>query len=275
MRPIFYDQQFNVLLQKYGYVVLPLLDENEVNFLLSEHKKIEPKREEAFYTSIWHSDENYRKKVNQLISSIIPNKLSSIIINYKPVFANFMVKKAQEKSTLNFHQDWTFVDESNYVALNVWIPLIDTNKENGALQVIKGSHHFDIPYRGRNIEGPYWHLSKYIKTFFAQLLEVKKGHAVIFDERLIHGSFDNTSQEDRLAVSNVMIPQEATLFHYFKTENGNTIQKFKVESEFFTRYALSDDITSYSTPEKFQYTIKPYTLLQFSKDYLFSKSKKI
>lgn len=273
MRPVFYDEQYNVHLQKNGYIVVPLLDEDEVNFLLSEHKKIEPNKEEAFYTSIWHNDENYRKKVNELISSILPIKLSSILIHYKPVFANFMVKKAQEKSFLDFHQDWTFVDEKKFVALNVWIPLVDTNKNNGALQVIKGSHHFDIPFRGRNIEGSYWHLSKYIRIFFAQLLDVPKGHAVIFDERLIHGSFDNTSQEDRLAVSNVMIPQEATLFHYFKTEKGNTIQKFQVEPEFFTRYALNDDISSYSAPEKIQYKIKPYSLLQFSKDYFFSKSK--
>ncbi len=267
MRPVFFDQQYNILLKKQGFIVLPLLDENEVNFLLSEHKKIEPERVEAFYTSIWHNDESYRKKVNEMIASIIPKKLSNIIINYKPVFANFMVKKAQEKSHLDFHQDWTFVDEKEFVALNVWIPLVDTNKYNGALQIIKGSHHFDIPYRGRNIEGPYWHLSKYIRLFFAHLLEIKKGYAVIFDERLIHGSFDNTSLEDRIAVSNVMIPQEAPILHYFKTETGNTIQKIQVNPEFFTRFALNDDISDYSDSVRFHYPIRPYSLVKFSKDY--------
>lgn len=275
MRPVFFDLQNNLLLQKQGFVVIPLLDEKEIDLLLNEHKKIEPQKTEAFYTSIWHNDENYREKVNDLISSIIPRKLSNILIDYKPVFANFMIKKAQVKSFLDFHQDWTFVDESKYVALNVWIPLIDTNKNNGALQVVKGSHHFNIPYRGRNIEGPYWHLSKYIRMFFAKLLVVPKGHAVIFDEKLIHGSFDNLSQNDRIAVSNVMIPQESQMLHFFKTEPGDTIQKIQVERDFFTRYALNEDITGYSDSEKFTYTIKLYSIFSFTKDYFTAQLKSV
>jgi len=46
MREVFYDKQYNLLLQKNGFIVVPLLDVDEVNFLLREHKKIEPKKEE-------------------------------------------------------------------------------------------------------------------------------------------------------------------------------------------------------------------------------------
>lgn len=273
MREVFYNPAFNSILKKEGFVVFPLLDENEINFLLEEHQKIEPVKSEAFYTSIWHHDKNYRVKVNELISSIIPQKLSNVLIDYKPVFANFMVKKAQEKSLLDYHQDWTFVDEIEFIAVNVWIPLVDTNANNGALHVIRGSHRFNIPYRGRNIEGPYWHISNFIRKYFTKMLEVKKGHAVIFDERLIHGSFDNHSLNNRLAVSNVMVPKEAPILHFFKSETGDTIQKMKVEPDFFTRYALNDDITGYTTTESFHYPIRPYSKFRFLKDYFLAQYK--
>lgn len=271
MRRVFFDENYEHQLISKGYVTLPLLNEEEIKFLLSEHSKIEPQREEAFYTSIWHTDKRYRESVNRLISEIIPAKLRTILNDYKPVFANFMIKKPIQKSTLDFHQDWTFVDESQYIAVNVWVPLVDTHKQNGALHVIEGSHRYIIPYRGRNIEGPYWHLSKYLRKYFSTPLEVPKGHAVIFDERLIHGSFDNLSSIDRIAVSNVMAPSESQLYHYFKQAPGDTISVMKVKEDFFTKYALYDDILDYSSHESFQYKIKPYTILNFTKDFLSTK----
>lgn len=40
------------------------------------------------------------------------------------------------------HQDWTIVDETKFVALNIWTPLQQTTELNGTLEVIKGSHRW-------------------------------------------------------------------------------------------------------------------------------------
>lgn len=264
VRRVFYNDHYQKDIEKNGFVVIPLLSNEEADYLLETHKQLAPDRKEGFYTSIWHEDEDYRKAVNKLIADIIPGKLKSILMDYKPVFANFMVKKGQQKSSLDFHQDWTFVDESNFIAVNVWVPLQDTFKENGALQVVKGSHLFNIPYRGRNIEGPYWHLSKYIRMFFAEILHVRKGHAVIFDERLIHGSFDNLSGTDRIAVSNVMVPAEAPILHFLKKNPGDVISKMQVKEDFFTKYALNDDVSSYGQIQPFHFQIQPFSIWSFA-----------
>lgn len=274
MRRVFFEDEYEDQLQTRGYVILPLLNDEEINYLIAEHAKIEPVRTEAFYTSIWHNDVDYRRQVNRLISNIIPQKLQNILIDYQPVFANFMVKKPIQKSTLDFHQDWTFVDESKFRAVNVWVPLVDTNSLNGSLHVIEGSHKFKIPYRGRNIEGPYWHLSSKLRKFFSTSLDVPKGQAVIFDERLIHGSFENQSTTHRIAVSNVMAPQESELYHFFKISSGNTICKMKVGQDFFTDYALYDDIMDYSSYECFDYKIKKYSISRFLIDFVSSKIQK-
>jgi hypothetical protein len=267
MRNIFFNNELESEFRKKGYVQIPLLNEDEIEYFLNAHQKLAPERKEEFYTSIWHEDEKYRIDVNKTIESVIPTKLNSILIDYNPLFANFMVKKRGDKSSLDFHQDWTFVDESQYTAINVWIPLVDTNKMNGALRVVKGSHKFEIPYRGRNIEGPFWKLNSFIRLFFSDILEVKKGHAVLFDERLIHGSFQNYSEKERVAISNVMIPQEAEILHFSISEGNKLLNKQVVEKDFFTSYALNDDITKYGRIEQQDFINKRYSLPRFAWDY--------
>ncbi len=267
MKNIFFNNELEAEFRKKGYVQIPLLNDDEVDYFLGAHQKLAPNRKEEFYTSIWHEDVKYRVDVNKTIEAIIPTKLESILINYKPLFANYMVKKSGDKSSLDFHQDWTFVDESQFIAINVWIPLIDTNKRNGALRVVTGSHKFDIPFRGRNIEGPFWKLNSFIRLFFSDILEVKKGHAVLFDERLIHGSFQNYSEMERVAISNVMIPQEAEILHFSMDKDNKLLNKQMVDKDFFTLYALNDDVTKYGCVQRIDSNNKRYSLPRFAWDY--------
>lgn len=48
----------------------------------------------------------------------------------------------QMQATVPWHQDIAYLDESCWstLQLTAWIPLLDTNTQNGCMQVIRGGH---------------------------------------------------------------------------------------------------------------------------------------
>jgi hypothetical protein len=85
------------------------------------------------------------------------------------------------------HQDWTIVDETKYIALNIWTPLQETNEANGTLEVIKGSHHWHNTLRAPTL--PF-----YFNGFQQQLKEkliaiaTLPTEAIVLNQAIIHYS---------------------------------------------------------------------------------------
>ena len=87
--------------------------------------------------------------------------------------------------------------------LSVWIPLDDASAENGTLTVVPGSHKQDwrmvkmgLP-RGAfqyEIDGGEWREGDVVTC------AIKRGTAIIFSARLVHGSTANTAGKDRYAI---------------------------------------------------------------------------
>ena len=49
----------------------------------------------------------------------------------------FMTKsKRDSNGALRPHQDWSIVDEESFRSYNVWIPLVNVDENNGAIQVL-------------------------------------------------------------------------------------------------------------------------------------------
>ena len=89
--------------------------------------------------------------------------------------------------------------------LSVWIALDNAHADNGALKVVRGSHRFSWkPGQaktsetngefGRILEGDQWTAQDELTC------EVDKGSAIIFHDRLIHGSCPNTSGKERFSI---------------------------------------------------------------------------
>ncbi|MFM1850463.1 MAG: hypothetical protein RIS54_147 [Verrucomicrobiota bacterium] len=87
--------------------------------------------------------------------------------------------------------------------LSVWIPLDDATAENGTLTVVPGSHKRDwrmvkmgLPSGEfeNAIEDGNWSDGDVVTC------SIKRGTAIIFSDRLVHGSTSNTAGTDRYAI---------------------------------------------------------------------------
>lgn len=226
-----------------GFVKTSLLNDNEVDYLLElyQQTKKEARVDKRFFTSIWSDNKAYRHKVDTQLKSILEPALCRVFNDFDTLFANMMVKKSGENTSLQPHQDWTFVDETRYQSITAWIPLVNVDAENGALEVCPGSHNMKNLIRARFANSPF---NKDINEISENLMEsipMKKGEALLINSRLIHASPNNKSSEDRIAVSIVIKPQEAKAVHYVQdNSNSDILYQLEIKPTFFTEYSCFD-----------------------------------
>ena len=98
----------------------------------------------------------------------------------------------EDQSIFYQHQDYTHnIGSANSVT--VWIPLQDTNEEQGALLVAPGTHKL----------GPIDNIGGIIPAehkFDLQPCPIKFGEALIFNQKLVHQSGRNISKDVRFSV---------------------------------------------------------------------------
>lgn len=234
---------------RFGYVKTPLLSANEIVALreLYESTAGESGLNLGFYTSIWSDNVDFKSKVNQGIQEILSGALSRVFKAYDMAFANFMVKGPGQQSSLQAHQDWSFVEEPEFYSVTVWIPLVDVNKQNGALEVISGSQRLENYKRARFLNAPFAAHNDYLIENYMKSITMKAGEALIVNSRTIHGSPNNLSDETRVATSVVLYPKEAKLKHYVLDEGTeNQISEYNISPDFFTVHSCFDKPTGLS-----------------------------
>jgi hypothetical protein len=148
-RSTFLDPSLQASFERDGFVTIPLLNRGEVDHLLTVHDDLSHGQPSGFWSSIFSDQIEYRTKVFREITEIFRPKVHSMLEHYRPLLATFVVKSANDsESKLPLHQDWSFVDEPQWVALNVWCPLVDVDENNGPLQVVPKSHRLSNNQRG-------------------------------------------------------------------------------------------------------------------------------
>jgi phytanoyl-CoA hydroxylase len=97
-----------------------------------------------------------------------------------------------------WHQDWRS-GQGSFNSVTIWTPLHDVKKENGAIEVIAGSHldgYRDVDV----IQDPLRYIMKnpLPADAFSFVAELKRGECILFSQMLLHASGDNTSGLPRL-----------------------------------------------------------------------------
>jgi ectoine hydroxylase-related dioxygenase (phytanoyl-CoA dioxygenase family) len=120
-------------------------------------------------------------------------------------------KPARHGGVVAWHQDYSYWTRTQPLAhLTCWIALDDSTYENGCLQYIDGSHRWpDLPITGLagDMNAINAVLNEEQRAAFEKpvAVELKKGEASFHHPRLVHGSFENHSNNSRRAtVINVM-----------------------------------------------------------------------
>lgn len=222
---------------KKGYQTVSLLSEEKVNELKLLFEEM--RGEHQFPFTLCSPSYELKKRVFNLLTSMLETPISKFLTEYKITGANFYYKaKNSQSNAVPPHQDWTFVDEKKYSSLNVWVPLIDVDKANGAYHVIEGSHNWQFTYRGSNIPSAAANLNSGFDNL--KYLPLKKGQGIIYDHRLIHATPPNISSDDRISLVLNVVPKEAELIHCeMPNLQSSVVKVYEVDEEFFCKYTFS------------------------------------
>jgi ectoine hydroxylase-related dioxygenase (phytanoyl-CoA dioxygenase family) len=245
MKPIFKNPTHQSFFETQGYLVLPLLEAQEIDDLKNYYESLNLKDENGFgfHVSMDSVDKDQCIRVREKLWGTILPKLDSILENYKPFVASFVVKESNPKGVVPAHQDWSFVDkeEEGFCSITCWTTLVDTNLNNGCMGVIKGSSTMMQNHRPSPSPQAPVPLSEHMFSIFPYLgtLEMKAGEVLFFDNRTFHASPPNTEKEVRLAAGIGVTQKDAQLIHYFLKPDGkkDTLLKYQIDEDFFLKYS--------------------------------------
>ena len=247
MRTIFKDEQLDREFADQGFLKFQFLDESEIQECRKIFDSNDPKLEANFYSSIDSKDFAYRRNVHDQLKKILDEKAVKLFKDYKAMAYTFIAKKANSNdSTVHCHADDTHIyEENNLTSVNFFCPLVDTNRDNGALYVLPGSHKLHYPWRGFSIPFPYESL---VHTFLDKMIMApqKAGEVILYSDRLIHRSETNRSDGIRPVIVSGFRPVESTqVICYMHDEQKHEVEIFKIDQDFwFTFDPLKKPIQS-------------------------------
>ena len=233
--PIFKDAETQRKFDEDGFVKISLLSTNELAKLAQMRVEYFPEKGSVFFSSSYLDDFELKKEISDKISDVIRQKLSEKCTNYRLVGSAYLIKGIGQHSEMPMHQDWTIVDESEFYAANVWIPLTDTNEQNGTLELMKGSHKWNDAIRAPTLPMSF---DGHQATILPKLtvVEAKLGEVIVLNQATIHYSKPNLTNEIRPAITAGMVSNKAALkFHYFDKEKKQ-IEEFSQNDDFLLRF---------------------------------------
>lgn len=224
------DDTLDATLDKEGYVVIPFLNEQEVQYLNDIYTAGVTEPQQGMYATAHSSSPEFKKRMSDEILGKFMRAIDEMFFESRPLGGSYITKYKGEKGVLFPHQDWNIVDEDHYRSFNIWVPLCDTTEENGAIAVLPHSHKLLKSYRGVNIPDPFYKINSHTWQHHTTL-NMKAGEALIYDHRLLHASGINTTDTPRVAVVFGIIPMAADMRYYYM--NNGVVEEYQNEVGFF------------------------------------------
>lgn len=279
MRKVFKDKVLEDQFQKDGYVVIPFLDESEVEFLKSKYFETltesggniteddaNLKDRITYDFTFINKNIEYKKLVFDIITQKFKPHYEQYLDNYRPIIANF-IRKQSHDGEVPLHQNWAFVDETKCTSISIWCPLVDSNSQNGTLEIAPGTHKRYGAVRGPKIP---WELENIKEQIIAKHLvpmNVKAGQAVVLDDSVVHYSNINQTEGLRLAIQLIMVPAEEKSIHYHMDpqENPNKVEVLEVDVDFYMEFNPWKKPDNVKVVKSFNYKPFNMSIQQFEK----------
>ena len=226
-----------------GFCVLKLDDLNIIKEVSQLKNNFFTSIDDGFFLSHYNNNKAKNQEISNKLIKLSKVELSNQFIDFEPIVAHFILKKGNHHETFNLHQDWSYVDENIDLAIQVWIPLQETNKENGGLFILPESHKNFNPrsaYFGINM-----HEASEIEKEKLIAINLKLGEFVCYHPGVFHGSFENKTNLDRNAVLIALSHKNRQLYYFDKPINDEIFfSKKEIEKEFFLgdHYKIQNNI---------------------------------
>jgi hypothetical protein len=254
---------------KNGFVHVPFLTSVQAGSLLDFYRTIEAEHDQIglpFTTTSQSNDHKLIRKANEEIAKIFKPAMDDILCNYHLLFGNFLIKKPGPDSATPLHQDTTFVDETKFASISIWVSLQDTDQSNGCMRFVKGSHKF------RHILRPThaypWPFEPVRVRLEKKLIDYpsRKGEAFIFHHALIHASYPNLTTTPRVAAVMAAYPSDAQLLLLFMEKGSQTaVQKYKMTNEAYLHFIKGEPPAMGELIDTELFVFDPVTPAEFDK----------
>ena len=124
---------------------------------------------------------------------------------------NFFIKEAHNPAFVSWHQDSTYWGLDKPDVVTAWVALTPSNKANGAMKFIPGSHTKDqIPHRDtfakNNLLTRGQEVAVEVDESKAVAITLEPGEISLHHVRLVHGSPPNPSHDRRIGFAIRYIP---------------------------------------------------------------------
>jgi hypothetical protein len=239
-QPLFNDAALQQSYEEVGYARFQALDAGAVHELREDYRRLtlEDVYGIGYTVSLYSRDLETRKRAHQLLVEKAFPSVARFLVLRRPYMGTYLVKEPNGR-IIPPHQDWSHCDEQRDDSVMCWIPLNDADEHNGGLGFIDGSHQFfdylrAFPYEV--VSTPVVRHSQRL-TAYLNIQRMKAGEAVVFNNRIIHGSLGNYGPEPRMALSFALHPEgEPLLFHYLKPGGPLALLRYRVGPDFYLAY---------------------------------------
>lgn len=266
--PIFVDEALDEAFKRDGYVVIQgFCDADGVAQLVRAYDTFGPAPGdlgEYCHFDFQSADHAYKRSTDAAIRRVLVDPMERSFHGYRPYYGNFVMKWPSPTSWFGVHQDSCFVDESVAVSASVWVATSKVDEHNGAVWFFPGSHRMRSTVRGSNQAAySFQDVGAAIEARCGRIVRLEPGDAVVFDHRVVHWSYANTSDAPRLAAVLGVIPQDATLLHHHASDDGATVETFAIDDEFFIVNdpfgSLLDGLRGYPSLGRRDLVVEPVT----------------
>lgn len=126
---------------------------------------------------------------------------------------NFFIKEPDDGTFISWHQDSTYWGLSRPDVLTVWIALSPSQRNNGAMKMIRGSHHLDqLPHSDTFEDGNLLTRGQRVDHEVAEedvaWIELEPGEVSLHHVRIIHGSEANKGADRRVGLAIRFVPTD-------------------------------------------------------------------
>lgn len=245
-KSIFRDHSLQTHFQEDGYIKISLFNRDEIYELRKIFEKwFDKENFEAFRSTNFSRNKIETLEISNEITKLVYPKFNEVFLNVDYWMAAFLVKPSNFNIEFEVHQDFTFVDEEQFYSGNIWIPLQDTDENNGSMYFIEKTHYKYLKTIRSLSNVEFFKGFESLVKPFSHSVNCKLGEVVIFQHSIIHGSNTNLSSQDRLAISCGFNSSDTSLIHYVRI-NDEELSLVEMEENFVFKM---DDFSSLQNPD--------------------------
>lgn len=231
----FKDTTKEAMFNQQGFLLLKgFLKPSEIKILHDLYLQFDTDHEPMImWNSLYHTSRQNSRFISEEILKIFRPKIKETFNEAKSILGTVMSKRPNQPTAFDTpHRDYSVLDEDQFQYRQLWVPLVDIAKENGAMYVIPGSHKLNHNILPVVNKCPYReHMDFIIKH--AQPVFMEAGDLLVYADKTLHGGFVNESGKERPVVHFAIFPPEAKLKYYRKPSDTDVIEEYDVPDDFY------------------------------------------